>query len=262
MTGQPDLDRDLREPRAARPRGVGGALPLDAGAAGRRVGDGGLMTKLAPGTQRHLMITAAWIFGIFLVVAFTFRRLDASQETLGVIAGISAYVFLAAAAFILWRGWRRGSRDAGATARRFAEGHPAVVEALGEPVEADPPEGEVPSGSGAAQANLTVPVRGPEGDGPGRSGDGADRAPLGGAVGDAGRGRRPGTARRGASRTPARTTRRRRSGGGFQHGPARGAGRTSARRPSTGTAGSSRSWRSWRRWTGTSSASTRRATPS
>lgn len=123
------------------------------------------MTKLAPGTQRLLMITAAWIFGVFLIVAFTFRRLDASQETLGVIAGVSAYVFLAAAVFILWRGWRRGSRDAGATARRFAEGHPAVVEALGEPVEADPPEGEVPSGSGAAQANLGVPVRGPEGDG-------------------------------------------------------------------------------------------------
>ncbi len=123
------------------------------------------MTRLAPGTQRLLMITAAWIFGVFLVVAFTFRRLDASQETLGVIAGISAYVFLAAAAFILWRGWRRGSRDAGATARRFAQGHPAVVDALGEPLEADPPEGQVPSGSGAAQANLTVPVRGPEGEG-------------------------------------------------------------------------------------------------
>jgi hypothetical protein len=129
------------------------------------MGSRGLMTKLAPGTQRLLMITAAWIFGVFLVVAFTFRRLDASQETLGVIAGVAAYVFLAAAVFILWRGWRRGSRDAGATARRFAEGHPAVVEALGEPVETDPPEGEVPSGSGAAQANLGVPVRGPDGDG-------------------------------------------------------------------------------------------------
>jgi hypothetical protein len=123
------------------------------------------VTRLAPGTQRQLMITAACIFAVFLVIAFTFRRLDASQETLGVIAGISAYVFLAAAAFILWRGWRRGGRDAAATARRYAEGHPAVVDALGEPVEADAPEGEIPSGSGAAQANLTVPVRGPEGEG-------------------------------------------------------------------------------------------------
>lgn len=123
------------------------------------------MARFAPGTQRLLMITAAWIFGVFLVVAFTFRRLDASQETLGVIAGVAAYVFLAVAAVILVRGWRRGRRDAGATARRFARGHPAVVAALGEPVEADPPEGEVPSGSGPAQANLTVPVRGPEGEG-------------------------------------------------------------------------------------------------
>jgi len=123
------------------------------------------VTRLAPGTQRQLMLAAAWIFGIFLVVAFTFRRLDASQETLGIIAGIAAYVFLAAAVFIVWRGWRRGSRDAGATARRFAQDHPAVVDALGEPVQADPPEGDVPSGSGAAQANLAVPVRGPEGEG-------------------------------------------------------------------------------------------------
>ena len=40
-----------------------------------------------------------------------------------------------------------------------------MVDALGEPVEAEPPEGEVPSGAGAAQANLAVSVRGPEGEG-------------------------------------------------------------------------------------------------
>lgn len=123
------------------------------------------MSRLAPGTQRRLMLAAAWIFGIFLVIAFTFRRLDASQETLGVIAGISAYVFLAAAVFILWRGWQKGSRDAAATAVRFVARQPAVVEAVGEPVEVGDPEGEIPSGSGAAQANLTIPVYGPEDEG-------------------------------------------------------------------------------------------------
>ena len=123
------------------------------------------MSRLAPGTQRRLMLTAAWIFGIFLVVAFVFRRLDESQETLGVVAGIAAYIFLAAAAFILWRGWRHGSQDAGATAKRFVAGHPGVASAVGEPVDVGEPEGEVPSGSGAAQANLAVPVSGPEDEG-------------------------------------------------------------------------------------------------
>jgi len=126
---------------------------------------GARVSRLAPGTQRRLMLTAAWLFGIFLVVAFVFRRLDASQETLGVIAGIAAYLFLAAAVFILWRGWRKGGHDAGATARRFVAGHPGVAAAVGEPVEVGDPEGEVPSGSGAAQANLVVPVSGPQDEG-------------------------------------------------------------------------------------------------
>ena len=123
------------------------------------------MSRLAPGTQRTLLITAAWIFGVFLVIAFVFRRLDASQETLGVVAGIAAYVFLAAAVFILWRGWRWGSRDAGATATRFVVHHPGVISAVGEPLDVGEPEGEIPTGSGAAQANLAVPVYGPDDEG-------------------------------------------------------------------------------------------------
>ena len=119
----------------------------------------------APGTQRTLMLTAAWLFGAFLVVAFVFRRIDASQETLSVIAGVTAYVFLVAAAFILYRGWRRQSRDAAVAAVRFVEGHPAVPLAVGRPVEVGHPEGEVPSGKGPAQANLVVPVSGPADDG-------------------------------------------------------------------------------------------------
>lgn len=115
----------------------------------------------APGTQRRLMLTAAWLFGVFLVVAFVFRRVDASQETLSVIAGVTAYVFLAAAAVILYRGWRRHDRDAGLAATRFVEGHPAVPLAVGRPVEIGAPRGEIPTGKGPAQANLEVPVSGP-----------------------------------------------------------------------------------------------------
>ncbi len=119
----------------------------------------------APGVQRTLMLTAAWLFGIFLVVAFIFRRVDASQHTLSIIAGITAYVYLVAAAVIIFRAWRRRSRDAAMAATRFVSGHPAVPLAVGRPVAVGHPEGEIPSGKGPAQANLVVPVSGPADDG-------------------------------------------------------------------------------------------------
>lgn len=119
------------------------------------------MSFFGPGTQRTLMLTAAWIFGVFLVVAAVFRAKDGSQHTLSIVAGVFAYAFLAAAAFILLRGWRRRGKDAAGAATRFVAGHPAVPAAVGRPFEVGSPEGEVPSGTGAAQANLVVPVSGP-----------------------------------------------------------------------------------------------------
>ncbi len=115
----------------------------------------------APGTQRRLMLTAAWLFGIFLVVAFVFRRLDISEETDAIVAGVTAYVFLLAAAVILYRGWRQRDRDAAMAATMFVERHPSVPQAVGRPVTVGHPEGEIPTGKGPAQANLVVPVSGP-----------------------------------------------------------------------------------------------------
>lgn len=117
--------------------------------------------SFGPGTQRTLMLAAAWMFGLFFVVAAVFRGLDASQDTLAVVAGVFAYAFIAMAAFILLRGWRRRGRDAAGAASRFVEGHPAVLAAVGSPAEVGSPEGEIPAGTGAAQANLVVPVSGP-----------------------------------------------------------------------------------------------------
>jgi hypothetical protein len=121
--------------------------------------------SLAPGTYRALMITAGWLFGIFLVVAFVFRRTGGSQETLSVIAGATAWVFLVAAAVILVRGWRGRGGDALGTATRYVSAHPAVIRAVGRPVAVGAPEGEVPRGEGAAQVNLMVPVAGPADEG-------------------------------------------------------------------------------------------------
>lgn len=121
--------------------------------------------SFGPGTYRALMIAAGWMFAIFLVVAFVFRRTDASQETLSVIAGVTAWVFLVVAAVILVRGWRRRGGDALGAASRYVSGHPAVARTVGRPVQVGVPEGEVPRGEGAAQANLVVPVSGPADEG-------------------------------------------------------------------------------------------------
>ncbi len=119
----------------------------------------------ARGTQRTLMLVAGVLFGLFLVVAFVFRRLDISQETLSIVGGVMAYLFLAVVAVGVWRGWRRSRRQPGAAARRYVSRHPAVAEVVGSPVDVGPPEGDVSAAGGrAAQANLAVPVSGPEGE--------------------------------------------------------------------------------------------------
>ena len=134
----PRVHGHLREPGAARPRRGLRALPPDPGPARRAVG---ARVMFAPGTQRRLMLTAAWLFGIFLVVAFVFRRLDISEETDAIVAGVTAYVFLLAAAVILYRGWRQRDRDAAMAATMFVERHPSVPQAVGRPVDGGPPRG-------------------------------------------------------------------------------------------------------------------------
>jgi hypothetical protein len=116
-------------------------------------------------TQRTILLTGAVLFGIFFLVAFGFRRAGVSQDALSIVGGVLAYAFLAAVVAILVLARRRRGRDAVAAAERFVGRHPAVVESIGRPLVVGRPEGEVPSGRGAAQANLMVPVSGPEGAG-------------------------------------------------------------------------------------------------
>lgn len=119
--------------------------------------------RLPSGTSRKVLIVGAVLFGAFAIVAFTFRRTGVSQETLSIVGGVFAYVFLAAVAWIVVASWRRRGRDAAGAAERFVARHPAVLEWVGHPVDVGRPEGEVPSGSGPAQANLMVPIGGPDG---------------------------------------------------------------------------------------------------
>ena len=120
---------------------------------------------LARGAQRTLVLVAGVLFGGFAVVAFVFRRQHISDETLSIVGGVMAYAFLALVVVVLWRSWRRARRQPGAAARRYVSRHPAVAEVVGSPVHVGEPEGDVPTGAGtAAQANLAVPVSGPDGE--------------------------------------------------------------------------------------------------
>jgi len=119
----------------------------------------------ARGTQRTLIILGLVLFGAFGIVAFVFRRLDVSQETLSIVGGVFAYAFLVAAGVVLVRGWRRRGGDAARAATRYAARHPAVVSAVGQPVRVGRPQGVVPVSGGAAQANLIVPISGPDDEG-------------------------------------------------------------------------------------------------
>jgi hypothetical protein len=116
-------------------------------------------------TQRTILLTGAVLFGVFFLVAFAFRRAGVSQEALSIVGGVLAYLFLAVVVAVLVLARRRRGADAAAAGERFVARHPAVIEALGRPLEVGRPEGEVPAGRGAAQANLMVPVSGPGGTG-------------------------------------------------------------------------------------------------
>jgi Cytochrome oxidase complex assembly protein 1 len=118
-----------------------------------------------PRAQRAILLTGAVLFGAFFLVAFVFRRTGVSQETLSIVGGVLAYAFLTAVVVIIVLARRRGGGDAAGAAGRFVARHPGVVESLGRPLDVGRPEGEVPSGRGAAQANLMVPVSGPGGTG-------------------------------------------------------------------------------------------------
>jgi hypothetical protein len=115
--------------------------------------------------QRTLMLVAGVLFGSFAVVAFVFRRQHISDSKLSIVGGVMAYAFLALIVAVVWRSWRRARHQPGAAAKRYVSRHPAVAEVVGTPVHVGPPEGDVPlAGGSAAQANLVVPVSGPEGD--------------------------------------------------------------------------------------------------
>lgn len=113
--------------------------------------------------QRAILLTAAVIFGAFGITAFVFRRMDVSQETLSIVGGVAAYVFLAAVVVIMLRAWRVRGTDPAEEAVAFVRRHPLVIAAVGVPPSVGEPVGEIPADARASQANLDVVVSGPDG---------------------------------------------------------------------------------------------------
>ena len=221
-------------------------LPRDARPAGRDLGARPEPGCRRAGTQRTTHAHGArGSSGVFFLIAFVFRRPTSRRGRSSIVGGVSAYVFLAAAVCILWRGWRRrGGRTPAAAAERFVGRHPAVVESVGRAGGGRPAGGRGPVGL-AGPPRRTWWCRCP-----GRADEARvdlvmarHRAPLGGAVGDAARGRRPGAPGRGAAGGVLRGRRLGARGdedGGFEHGPARGQGGSARRRRWTATGASSR----------------------
>ena len=231
------LDRHLREPRAARPRG--GRSRATASTLGRLAEM--WATAREPARARHPAPAHAHGGLDLRGLPGGGVRLPAPRR----LAGDARRRSPASRPTCSWPPRRSSSGAAGAGGSRDAGGDRDALRGAAtrrcsrrsaSRWRSGEPEGEVPAGTGAGAGQPGRAGFGPGRRGQGGSGDGAHRAPLGGAVGDAGRGRRPGAARRGARGLRRRRRLRRGSGGGFQHGPSRGPGGPLARRRSTGTA--------------------------
>ncbi len=114
---------------------------------------------------RPMLILGAIYFGAFAVIAFTFQRLDVSQETLSIVGGAMAYAFLASlgVVWVVHRRRRRGLSDR--IVVEYLREHPRVQQTVGRPVEVGTPHGDVHlQAKGGGTATLRVPVAGPMGD--------------------------------------------------------------------------------------------------
>ena len=116
-------------------------------------------------TQRTIVLIGAVLFGVFFLVAFGFRRAGISQEALSIVGGVLAYAFLAAVVAILVLARRRRGGDAAVAAEALRGPPPRGGRVGRQAVAGRAAGGRGAVGRGAAQANLMVPVSGPEGTG-------------------------------------------------------------------------------------------------
>jgi hypothetical protein len=119
------------------------------------------LSSLPPG--RLITLTGAVLFAVFFVVAFLVRNAGVgSEDTLSMIAGLLAYAFIAFAAVVAFRAWRRRPQAAERAIHSYLSTHPAVLSWLGTPLEVRVP-GDLEARDVPGQTNAVVDVEGPLG---------------------------------------------------------------------------------------------------
>ena len=111
-------------------------------------------------------LVGAAIFAIYAFVTLAFEGRPNSQGVLGDLAGIAAYVILAAALVLYFNAWRRRQGPAARLVTRYLTQNTVVVDWLGQPVKVTIPERIAPGKSAdAVQMRVTANVEGPLGRG-------------------------------------------------------------------------------------------------
>ncbi len=111
-------------------------------------------------------LVGAVVFAIYAFVALAFVGRPNSQGVLDDLAGIAAYVILAAALALYFNAWRRRQGPAARLVTQYLTQNTVVGDWLGQPIKVTIPE-RLPGGnsSDAVQMPVTANVEGPLGRG-------------------------------------------------------------------------------------------------
>lgn len=112
--------------------------------------------------SRRIALGGAVLFGLFAIAWIVVSRSGGSDDDLNIVVGVLVYAFLGFAAVVTFLAWRRRGGGPRGGVEGYLQGHPLVVEAVGEPVEVRMPPGA--TGRGHGQANVVAEVTGPRGE--------------------------------------------------------------------------------------------------
>jgi Cytochrome oxidase complex assembly protein 1 len=120
--------------------------------------------RIAQNPGRTITLVGASMMGVFFIVAFIFRRVGVSQDTLTIVAGTFAYGFLAFALVVGVLAWRRRPGGIEQAVSAYLSRNRTMVDLLGEPLVVAVPTAMADSEQAeGAQVNVAAVVSGPRG---------------------------------------------------------------------------------------------------
>jgi hypothetical protein len=120
--------------------------------------------RLGRSPGRAITLVGAFVFGIYFVIAFVFRRLGVSQDALTIVAASMAYAFLAFALVVGVLAWRCRPGGIERAVSEYLSRHRTILDLLGEPlVVAVPTAMAAAEQSEGTQVNVAAVVSGPRG---------------------------------------------------------------------------------------------------